>query len=451
MKKYLLSLLLFVPAVVSAQEELDKVGTEVPAKVSFKDGKLTFRSKDDRFKLWFDNRVYIDGSVYAPVDDADQFTTKPNKDLEDDDGQFRFSNGISIRRARFGMKATLYEKWFAEFDVDLAYNEVELKDMYLGYHFNDHFSIKAGHFKEPMSMERVTSSKYLTSLERPMVVDAFAGGRRLGVAATGWGNHWWASGGFFTQQVDLMQKERNRGNDGYGFTGRVAVSPVATEDMTIHVGGYASYRTPEANGTEDGIVEFRTFPESRTDRRRFVRAELTNVNHYYVLGYELGFRYRKFLTYGEYMFTSVDRFRRGTGQEKIGLKNATFNGWYATASYMLLGDQRHYAPDDAEFGPMNVRKKGGNLEVAGRVSTINMNDFHDASAVITGGKAWVWSASLNWYPIRNVLIGLNYSFVNNDKFADDKGHIKKDGQPLSKAHTDGIDFSVFQTRVLVSF
>ena len=68
-------------------------------------------------------------------------------------------------------------------------------------------------------MERLTSSKYLINMERPMAVEAFAGGRRLGAAATAWGNHWWVSGGIFGRQVDIIQKEKNRGGDGYGFTG----------------------------------------------------------------------------------------------------------------------------------------------------------------------------------------------------------------------------------------
>ena len=79
------------------------------------------------------------------------------------------------------------------------------------------------------------------------------------------------------------------------------------------------------------------------------------------------------------------------------MKNAVFNGWYATASYMILGENRQYPPDEAEFGPMKMRRKGGNLEVAARISNINMNDFHDPAAYITGGKATSYSASLNWF------------------------------------------------------
>ena len=208
----------------------------------FKDGKFNVGTADGKFRLWFDNRIYTDASFYIPTESVEGLTSKLNKDLEEDDGVFRFSNGVSIRRARFAIKAELFEKWFAEFDLDFAYNEVEIKDMYLGYKFNDHLSIQAGHFKEPMSMERVTSSRYITANERPMPVEALAGGRRLGAAVTWWGRYWWFSGGVFGQQVDIIQKERNRGSDGYGFTGRLAVPVICNGDMALHIGGYASWR-----------------------------------------------------------------------------------------------------------------------------------------------------------------------------------------------------------------
>lgn len=423
---------------------------KVPANVYFKNGKLTFESKNKKFKLWFDNRVYIDAAVYSPSSDISGLDSKPNKDLEYDDGVFRFNSGVAIRRARFAVKATLYDKWFSELDLDFAYNEVEIKDMFLGYRFNDHVQIKAGNFKEPMSMERLTSSKYLINMERPMAVEMFAGGRKLGIAATGWGRHWWVSGGVFGSEVSILQKEKNRGNDGYGFTARGAVSPIQNDDMTLHIGAYATYRTPEALGAGDRIVEFRTFPESRVDRRRFVRVEIGNVDHYTTTGVELAFRFRKLLVYGEYIFTDLARYKLSAGQ-RTPLRNATFDGWYATASYMILGGQRNYAPEDAEFGPMRVNKRGGNLEIVGRVSSVNLNDFHDASAVITGGKAISYSASLNWYPNRNILIGLNYTYMDNDKYADDKGHITVGGVALSQAMPSGVDFGVVQMRLLVSF
>lgn len=426
-------------------------GTEqYPAAVFFKGGKLHFKSGNDKFHLWFDNRIYVDAGCYLPSTDIGDLQSKPNKDLEDDDGKFRFSNGLSIRRARFAIKTTLYEKWFAEFDVDFAYNEVEIKDMYVGYRFNNHLWLKAGNFKEPMSMERMTSSKYLCALERPMVIEAFAAGRRLGISATGWGRHWWASAGVFGREVDIIQKEKNRGSDGIGFTGRMAVSPVLSDDWTLHLGGYATWRKPAQSGLKGRSVEFRTFPESSVDRRRFVRTEISDVENYATLGLELAARWNKLFVYGEYLFTTLSRYSDGSAR-RLHLKNATFNGWYATASWMILGKNRRYAPEDAEFGPMDVRHRGGNLELAARVSTINMNDFHDPAAVITGGGATNYTIAFNWYPVRNVLIGLNYIYSDNDKYADDKGHITMNGQPLSRSLRSGLDFSALQMRMMVSF
>ena len=424
---------------------------ENPADVYFKGGKLHLKTNDNNFHLWFDNRVNIESSVYSPTESVDGLTSKTNKDLEEDDGQFRFSNGTIIRRARFGIKATLYEKWFAELDVDFANNEVEIKDMFMGYKFNKHWNVKLGNFKVPMSMERTTSSKYLMAAERPLPVEAFADGRRLGLAGTGWGRGWWASAGVFGRSVDILQKERNRGNDGYAIAARAAWSPVNNDDMTIHIGGYANYQVPSSEGTADRMVLFRTLPESRVDHRRFVQAEIENVNNYTTLGWELGFRYRKFLTYGEYLFNTISRYTYEAKDVKTSLKNAQLNGWYAQASYMILGENRMYSPDDAEFGPMKIRRKGGNLEIAARVSNINMNDWHDSRAYITGGEATAWSASLNWYPFSNVVIGLNYTFMDNDKYADSKGQITQAGKSLKDARPDGIDFSVFQMRTLISF
>ena len=424
---------------------------ENPAEVYFKGGKLPLKTNDNNFHLWFDNRVNIESSVYSPTESVDGLTSKTNKDLEEDDGQFRFSNGTIIRRARFGIKATLYEKWFAELDVDFANNEVEIKDMFMGYKFNKHWNVKLGNFKVPMSMERTTSSKYLMAAERPLPVEAFADGRRLGLAGTGWGRGWWASAGVFGRSVDILQKERNRGNDGYAIAARAAWSPVNNDDMTIHIGGYANYQVPSSEGTADRMVLFRTLPESRVDHRRFVQAEIENVNNYTTLGWELGFRYRKFLTYGEYLFNTISRYTYEAKDVKTSLKNAQLNGWYAQASYMILGENRMYSPDDAEFGPMKIRRKGGNLEIAARVSNINMNDWHDSRAYITGGEATAWSASLNWYPVSNVVIGLNYTFMDNDKYADSKGQITQAGKSLKDARPDGIDFSVFQMRTLISF
>lgn len=100
---------------------------------------------------------------------------------------------------------------------------------------------------------------------------------------------------------------------------------------------------------------------------------------------------------------------------------------------------------------MKVNRKWGNLELSARVSHINMNDWHDSRAYVMGGEVYAYSAALNWYPKSNIVIGMNYVFVNNDKYADSKGQITLGGKSLKEARPDGIDFSIFQLRTLISF
>ena len=82
---------------------------------------------------------------------------------------------------------------------------------------------------------------------------------------------------------------------------------------------------------------------------------------------------------------------------------------------------------------------------------MNLNDFHDMSSPITGGSAYSYSANLTWSPVSNILIGLNYLFMDNDKYADSKGQITAGNMPLSQARPEGIDFHVLQLRLMVSF
>lgn len=74
-------------------------------KAYFKEGKLHFATRNKKFHLWFDNRVNLESAVYSPTKDVDNLTSKTNKDLENDDTKFRFSNGTIVRRARLGIKA----------------------------------------------------------------------------------------------------------------------------------------------------------------------------------------------------------------------------------------------------------------------------------------------------------------------------------------------------------
>ena len=126
---------------------------------------LTFESKNKEYRLWFDNRVQVDGAMFFGN----------NKDYND------IGNNVSIRRARFAVKARLPHNWYGEVDVDFADGKFELKDAIVQFDGIKNVSIKAGNFKEDFSMEQTTSSRYLTFMERPMVCKALVPSRHIGL------------------------------------------------------------------------------------------------------------------------------------------------------------------------------------------------------------------------------------------------------------------------------
>ena len=130
----------------AAEKAVNDYGQEVGVRVSLnpesRDGILMLSSTDNRFRYWFDNRVYFDGAIYSIQNDYN------------DDGN-KIGNGVNIRRMRFAMKAIIWGNWGAEIDFDFGNNAVDIKDAYIRY-IKKNWQIKAGNFREPFSLETNT-------------------------------------------------------------------------------------------------------------------------------------------------------------------------------------------------------------------------------------------------------------------------------------------------------
>jgi phosphate-selective porin OprO/OprP len=92
-----------------------------------------------------------------------------------------------------------------------------------------------------------------------------------------------------------------------------------------------------------------------------------------------------------------------------------FDGGYAQAAYVLTGEHHKYLPESASYdgitpaNPFSLAGGGwGAWEIAGRVSTVNLNDQLATANGVAGGRQTVYTAALNWYVNGNVRFMFDY-------------------------------------------
>ncbi|MBV1961538.1 MAG: OprO/OprP family phosphate-selective porin, partial [Immundisolibacteraceae bacterium] len=144
-------------------------------KISTKGG-LKAQSNDGAFKFQVGGRIMAD-ATFGSSDDAS---------IND------MNEGTEFRRARIFFKGQLNNDWGYKWQVDFADSDVSTKDMFIKYKPK---GLTIGQFKQPFSLEELTSSKYITFMERGLP-NVFATGRRIGV---GYDSDW--DGGTFAASV----------------------------------------------------------------------------------------------------------------------------------------------------------------------------------------------------------------------------------------------------------
>jgi phosphate-selective porin OprO/OprP len=116
---------------------------------------------------------------------------------------------------------------------------------------------------------------------------------------------------------------------------------------------------------------------------------------------------------GEYFWYNVDR------NAFAPLPSLKFQGGYAEAAYVLTGESRRYNAGSASYGgiapanPFSLSSGGwGAWEIAGRYSTIDLNDRLAFANGVAGGRQTIYTLALNWYVNRNVRLMLDYLHGN---------------------------------------
>jgi phosphate-selective porin OprO/OprP len=377
-------------------------------------GILVAQTPDGAFKWWLDGRLNLDTAYYFNSDNT-------------------LANGVELRRARFAINMALWKTWAAQFDVDFVENAVDVKDAWVGYTGLPNTVIRVGNFRTPFGLETLTSSRYITFMERSLV-DNFSPDRRMGIGASRWGNRWTAAAGVFGPE--LADTNDTIGQDQTSsLVGRVTVLPVSTSDGIVHIGLAAARMDPTApaNATlsDANRWRMRARPESHVNRGRFIdTGQVKNVDHASLYGLEAAATWKSFSFQSEYNRETLRR----TSSEFV---EPTYDGYYAFVSWFPTGEHRPYDRTEGSFGRVLPKSSKGALELAVRYSTMDLND---AAAGVFGGKEEILTFGVNWYVNANIRLMTNYLYVKNDDNA--KG---------DRSYIPGDKFNVVQMRLGLMF
>lgn len=365
---------------------------------------LVLESKSKNYRMWMDNRVQFDGAV---------FFGKNHKDYNP------IGNGVSIRRARFAIKAQVTKDWYGEVDMDMADGLFELKDAIIEYDGLENFAFKVGNFKEDFSMEQTTTSRYLQFMERPMVCKALVPSRHIGLQAEYLRDHFRASLGWFFQTVagseeitNVQDNNKDFGrNTGYSFTGKLGYMPYSPDrHHGLYVGAKGSYRTPKTDVApgEYGGMRYSTRNATSINRKKYLDTDvIPNVDHEWLYGLEGAAYWGPARIQTEWIQNTVDA-----------AQNYKFGGWYVAATCLLLGGQQRFNVAEGEFTQPNTGRKWGDIELGLRYDYLDLND-----ADIYGGSGHNFTAGLNVYLDKNFKFVVNYQYSRNDRYANGKGKL----------------------------
>lgn len=304
------------------------------------------------------------------------------------DSGLGFAN--EVRRARIGVKGDIVGGFDYKMELEFADNSVEITDAILGYDAGD-VSLTIGQHNNFQGLEELTSSRFISFMERAAFTDAFGFQRRVGLSAEYSKGAVLAQGGIFTDNIDNLDAS----NNSWGGDARVVFAP-RLGGTQLHFGGSLHYR--DFNDAQDS-VRYRQRPQVHFTDTRFISTGNISGDSEVGYGLEMIAINGPFHATGETFWQQVRR--------PGGLPDPTFFGGYAEVGYFLTGgDSRTYKGGKFDrIKPKNPVGKGGfgAVQVNARYDYLDLND-----AGLIGGTQNSFGVSLVWTPTDYTRFMANY-------------------------------------------
>ena len=366
--------------------------------------------EEDRSKPGWLQALWANGLTFVSPDKAYSFVVggrimfdlnfiQEDRDIERTAGLGDQADGFQFRRARIHVMGTFDTRfeYRAEFDMQGA----NFRDVWIGVKklplLGD---VRVGHHKEPFGLEELTSSRYITFIERSLT-GAFIPAHNLGILFVGshFGHLVTASAGIFRTTPDPSPSQ---GGDGeYAGTARVTTSPIFWDkgDTVLHLGGAWSHRIPPGDA-----ITFAAKPEANM-AGTYVTTGARPAESVNLYGAEFAFKWGPLSVQAEAICAY------------LAIRNATHNDYWAgyamVSLFLTPGDARPYKRSAGTFD--RVKPKAplwdkanpgiGAIEIGLRCSTIDLNDL-----TFKGRRMNDTTLAVNWYLHANLRVMVDYIY-----------------------------------------
>jgi phosphate-selective porin OprO/OprP len=337
-------------------------------------------------------------------------------------------SAVELRRARLGVEGVVFYDWKYKFEIDFAADEVAIKDAYVAYanwiKSIELSEIRVGNQYVYASLEELTSSRFITFMERAAFTDAFLpsveADRQIGVGVLLGDEHWSFQTGYYGASVGSandMPGQEDFDTDKTTWVIRGTVAPINREvngvNQVLHFGG--SYRHRDAGTLNcgsaicDGDNALYQYQAKGADLHladRFVDTpQFSDEDDMWHL--EAAFVWGPFSMQGEYAQLEANGVRPFDNPAVNPRVDPTYDGWYVDASLFLTGETRNYAGDEGIFDRVKVKRPvyngsggWGAWQIAGRYDVLDLSDKGAAMRAAYGGGEYgvqeTWLIGLNW-------------------------------------------------------
>jgi phosphate-selective porin OprO/OprP len=313
--------------------------------------------------------------------------------------------GSEVRRARLGVEGTIPGGFGYKVELDFADNEVEITDAYLTYKASKTLGLTIGQHNNFQSIEELTSSRFISFLERAAFTDAFAFERRVGLSASWTKGDIIAQAGIFTDNIeDLSNAQDAVGlgdeNDAFSVDARLVYAPKAGKAQ-LHFAGSAHRRDNGDTAAAGPETRYRQRPFVHTSNSRFLATPALRVETETDYGLEAALIRGPFHAVGELHWLEAETVTAGVSPR--------FFGGYAEAGFYLTGETRGYK--GGRWDRTKVLKPVGGGGAGAFQINLRYDHLDLVSGSIVGGKQSGYEASLVWIPQDHVRFLLNYAYL----------------------------------------